>query len=57
MRKSPLYEVVGQLGMWGVLINGIQAAGLEHHDMTTASWNGSTSESQRARTATESDGV
>ena len=48
MRKSPLYEVVGQLGMWGVLINGIQAAGLEHHDMTTASWNGATSESQRA---------
>ena len=45
VRKSPLYEVVGQLGMWGVLINGIQAAGLEHKDMTTASWNGKTSES------------
>ena len=44
MRKSPLYEVVGQLGMWGVLINGIQAAGLEHKAMTTASWNGATSE-------------
>ncbi|KAI1796627.1 hypothetical protein LXA43DRAFT_879412 [Ganoderma leucocontextum] len=42
VRKSPLYEVVGQLGMWGVLINGIQAAGLEHKDMTTASWNGTT---------------
>ncbi|RDX54274.1 DUF914-domain-containing protein [Polyporus arcularius HHB13444] len=42
VRKSPLYEVVGQLGMWGVLINGIQAAALEHKDMTTASWNGST---------------
>ena len=49
MRKSPLYEVVGQLGMWGVLINGIQAAGLEHHDMTTASWNGATSESRSMR--------
>ena len=45
VRKSPLYEVVGQLGMWGVLINGIQAAGLGHKDMTTASWNGKTSES------------
>ena len=45
VRKSPLYEVVGQLGMWGVLINGIQAAGLEHKDMTTASWNGATSQS------------
>ena len=43
MRRSPLYEVVGQLGMWGTLINGIQAAGLEHKDMTTASWNGATS--------------
>ena len=36
--------------MWGVLINGIQAAGLEHHDMTTASWNGATSESRSMRT-------
>ena len=43
MRKSPLYEVVGQLGMWGTLINGIQAAGLEHKAMRTASWNGTTS--------------
>lgn len=45
VRRSPLYEVVGQLGMWGMIINGIQAAGLEHHDMTQASWNGKTSES------------
>jgi len=29
--------------MWGTLINGIQAASLEHVDMTTASWNGATS--------------
>ncbi|KAG1814528.1 hypothetical protein EV424DRAFT_1541357 [Suillus variegatus] len=29
VRRSPLYEVVGQLGMWGTLINGIQAASLE----------------------------
>ncbi|KAI0091712.1 hypothetical protein BDY19DRAFT_991391 [Irpex rosettiformis] len=42
VRRSPLYEVVGQLGMWGVLINGIQAAGLEHKAMTEASWNGKT---------------
>ncbi|KAG1741166.1 DUF914-domain-containing protein [Suillus lakei] len=42
VRRSPLYEVVGQLGMWGTLINGIQAASLEHVDMTTASWNGAT---------------
>jgi len=42
VRKSPLYEVIGQLGMWGVLINGIQAASLEHNAMKTASWNGAT---------------
>jgi len=40
VRQSPLYEVVGQLGMWGTLINGIQAAGLEHKAMTQATWNG-----------------
>lgn len=43
VRKRPLYEVVGQLGMWGFLICGAQAAGLEHEDMKTASWNGATS--------------
>lgn len=42
VRRSPLYEVVGQLGMWGVLINGIQMAGLEHKAMTEATWNGAT---------------
>ncbi|KIK11724.1 hypothetical protein PISMIDRAFT_122236 [Pisolithus microcarpus 441] len=42
VRRSPLYKVIGQLGMWGTLINGIQASALEHHDMTLASWNGAT---------------
>ncbi|KAI8996554.1 DUF914-domain-containing protein [Trametes punicea] len=42
VRRSPLYEVVGQLGMWGVIINGIQAAGLEHKLMVTATWDGAT---------------
>ncbi|KAK7030723.1 DUF914 domain membrane protein [Favolaschia claudopus] len=42
VRKRPLYEVVGQLGMFGVLICGIQAAGLEHEGMKTATWNGAT---------------
>lgn len=44
VRRSPLYEVVGQLGMWGTLINGIQAAGLEHNQMKTANWSGFNSE-------------
>jgi len=40
VRRSPLYEVVGQLGMWAVLITAIQAAGLEHNQMKTANWSG-----------------
>lgn len=40
VRKRPLYEVVGQLGMWGFIINGIQASGLEWRDMTEVPWNG-----------------
>lgn len=31
--------------MWGTVINGIQAASLEHVGMKTASWNGATSKS------------
>ncbi|KAJ7634120.1 DUF914-domain-containing protein [Mycena polygramma] len=42
VRQRPLYEVVGQLGMWGFLICGAQAAGLEHDGMKTAMWNGAT---------------
>lgn len=42
VRDRPLYEVVGQLGMWGVIINGIQAAGLEHKGIREAVWNGAT---------------
>jgi len=42
VRQSPLYEVVGQLGMWGTIINSIQAAGLEHNGMRHAAWNGAT---------------
>lgn len=45
VRKSPLYEVVGQLGMWGTLINGVQAASLEHKGMRNATWNGQIGES------------
>ena len=40
VRQSPLYEVVGQLGMWGTVINGIQAASLEHQGMKDSPWNG-----------------
>jgi len=37
-------KVIGQLGMWGLLISGIQAALIEYADMHTTSWNGATSE-------------
>lgn len=40
VRHRPLYEVVGQMGLWGTLINGIQAAGLEHEMIKTSTWNG-----------------
>ncbi|ESK96458.1 duf914 domain membrane protein [Moniliophthora roreri MCA 2997] len=40
VRKRPLYEVVGQLGMWGFIICGSQAGGLEHEGMLTANWDG-----------------
>ncbi|KIJ63079.1 hypothetical protein HYDPIDRAFT_134817 [Hydnomerulius pinastri MD-312] len=42
VRHSPLYEVVGQVGMWGVLVSGIQASALEHTLMPQMSWNGAT---------------
>ncbi|KAF9235620.1 solute carrier family 35 member SLC35F1/F2/F6 [Melanogaster broomeanus] len=42
VRHSPLYEVVGQLGMWGVLVGGIQASALEHELMRVAPWNSAT---------------
>ena len=40
MRRRPLYEVVGQLGMWGVIINGIQASIIEHNKMKEVTWSG-----------------
>ncbi|KAL7414723.1 hypothetical protein BDY24DRAFT_406510 [Mrakia frigida] len=40
VRKRPLYEVVGQLGMWGVVVNGIQSSALEHNTWFEITWNG-----------------
>lgn len=40
VRQSPLYEVLGQLGMWGTLIIGTQAVVLEHNAMRDVPWNG-----------------
>ncbi|TFK32782.1 hypothetical protein BDQ12DRAFT_691976 [Crucibulum laeve] len=38
VRKRPLYEVIGQLGMWGFIINGVQSAGLEWQGMKEVPW-------------------
>lgn len=35
----PLYEVIGQLGFWGMIINGIQAAIFDRKSFQTATWN------------------
>ncbi|TFK26183.1 DUF914 domain membrane protein [Coprinopsis marcescibilis] len=40
VRKRPLYEVVGQLGMWAFLINGVQSSALEWKAMTEVPWTG-----------------
>jgi len=40
VRKRPLYEVVGQLGMWGFLFNGIQSSALEWKEMKEVPWDG-----------------
>ncbi|KAH8980384.1 solute carrier family 35 member SLC35F1/F2/F6 [Lactarius hatsudake] len=40
VRRSPLYEVLGQLGMWGMIINGVQASILEHKKMRESTWSG-----------------
>ncbi|KAK2459810.1 hypothetical protein APHAL10511_008131 [Amanita phalloides] len=41
-RKRPLYEVIGQLGMFGFIINGIQASALEYNLVKAGNWNGVT---------------
>ena len=38
--KRPLYEVVGQIGFWGMIINGVQAAIFDRESWQQATWNG-----------------
>jgi len=45
VRRRPLYEVVGQLGMWGVIISAVQASSIEHHKMHEVTWSGRNSPS------------
>ena len=57
VRQSPLYEVVGQLGMWGTIINTVQAAALEHKGMSVVPWNGAIGEFNPFRPLRESHGL
>ncbi|KAI4197783.1 MAG: hypothetical protein LQ350_005688 [Teloschistes chrysophthalmus] len=38
--KRPLYEVIGQLGFWGMIWNGAQAGIFDKKSFQTATWNG-----------------
>ncbi|CED82884.1 Predicted membrane protein [Phaffia rhodozyma] len=40
VRKRPLYEVVGQLGMWGMIWNAVQCSILERHLWFETTWDG-----------------
>lgn len=42
VRERPLYEVIGQIGFWGCIINAIQGAGLEHDLFAQQVWSGKT---------------
>ncbi|GJJ69869.1 solute carrier family 35, member F1/2 [Entomortierella parvispora] len=38
VRQTPMYEVVGQLGFWATILNGIQLAILERHEIRNVDW-------------------
>jgi solute carrier family 35 protein F1/2 len=40
--KRPMYEVIGQLAFWGMLINGVQAGIFDRESFQAAVWNGRT---------------
>jgi solute carrier family 35 protein F1/2 len=40
VRRRPLYEVVGQMGMWGLIISSVQATILERNKIPSVPWGG-----------------
>jgi len=38
--KRPMYEVIGQLAFWGMMINGVQAAIFDRDSIRDAQWDG-----------------
>ncbi|KAG0037979.1 hypothetical protein BGZ82_001380 [Podila clonocystis] len=41
VRQTSMYEVVGQLGFWATILNGIQLAVLERNEVQAVDWTGS----------------
>ncbi|KAF9337730.1 hypothetical protein BG006_003089 [Podila minutissima] len=41
VRQTSMYEVVGQLGFWATILNGIQLAVLERNEVQAVEWTGS----------------
>ncbi|KAG0227537.1 hypothetical protein BGW42_002896 [Actinomortierella wolfii] len=41
VRQTPMYEVIGQMGMWATVLNGVQLAILERTELQRIEWNGS----------------
>ncbi|KIJ61714.1 hypothetical protein HYDPIDRAFT_42426 [Hydnomerulius pinastri MD-312] len=41
-RHAPLYEVIGQMGMWGMIISGVQTGIIEHKAIAVAPWDRTT---------------
>ncbi|KAF9974102.1 hypothetical protein BGZ73_002632 [Actinomortierella ambigua] len=40
VRQAPMYEVVGQMGMWATVLNGVQLAILERTELQRIEWTG-----------------
>ncbi|KAM0786488.1 hypothetical protein ACM66B_001946 [Microbotryomycetes sp. NB124-2] len=42
VRRRPMYEVMGQLGFWGCIVNAVQVAAAERKGLATVPWNAAT---------------
>ncbi|KIN96174.1 hypothetical protein M404DRAFT_1006926, partial [Pisolithus tinctorius Marx 270] len=42
VRRSPLYEVLGQMGLWGMVASSVQSSILERQKWKTSTWDGVT---------------
>lgn len=42
VRRSPLYEVLGQMGLWGTVASSVQSLILERQKWKTSTWDGAT---------------